>query len=94
MTNQGKASRFDRAMSAVSRMSFPDARQQLEVVARELDKQKATLDRSVQLRCYAQALAERCHHLLSTSDEPPRIVALDSKGNPGGTAKFEPDSSR
>ena len=93
MTNQGKDSRFERAMSAVSELSFPSARQRLEAVARELDKQEATLDRSVQLRCYAQALAERCHRLLSTSDEPPRIVALDSRGNPGGTEKFEPDSS-
>ena len=76
-------------MAGIDRLSFPVARSRLEAVSRELDRQDISLQRSVQLRVYAQALADHCSRLLTSNDQVAQMVVVADSTQPAGIKPFE-----
>ncbi len=89
MTAKSNDSRFEQAMARIDQLTFPMARGRLESVSRELDKQDISLQRSVQLRVYAQALGDHCARLLASSDQLAQMVVIDGSAQPAGIKPFE-----
>ena len=75
--------------TAIDKMSFEQAMQELEAIVNHLDSGNVELDKSIELYERGAKLKAHCEAKLKAAEEKVAAITLDADGNPAGTAPFE-----